>query len=53
VIAPALRYQLTIKVVEIEEPFQLRPSGLLDEPSIGPSLLIAQKLHRHAADRSR
>jgi hypothetical protein len=53
VVVPApLRDQLQVLVIEEEEALQLGPRRLLGELAVRLSLLISQKFHRHAADRS-
>lgn len=46
------RDQITVVIVEEEEPLQLRARGRLEERPVRLGLLISQKLHRHEADRS-
>lgn len=50
---PTQRDQVPVHVVQEEEPLQLRPRRLLNEPPVRRRLLISQKFHRHPADGSR
>lgn len=46
------RDQITVVIVEEEEPLQLRAGGHLGERPVRLGLLSSQKFHRHEADRS-
>lgn len=52
VITTALRDQLPIDVVEVEEPLQLGPRRILAELPVRLGLLVSQEFHRHPLDRS-